>query len=40
MSQWATWEVEHGIVKERPSVADMFGAGAGPPRRIQPGGSG
>jgi putative hydroxymethylpyrimidine transport system substrate-binding protein len=38
MNQWARWEVDHGIVKERPSVADLFGAG--PPRRIQSGGSG
>jgi putative hydroxymethylpyrimidine transport system substrate-binding protein len=39
-NQWATWEVDHGIVRKRPSIADMFGAGAGPPRAIPPGGPG
>jgi putative hydroxymethylpyrimidine transport system substrate-binding protein len=39
-NQWARWEVDHGIVRRRPSIAAMFGAGAGPPREIPFGSSG
>ncbi len=36
LRRWSRWEVDHGIVKSRPSVAGMLGAAAGPPERVKP----